>query len=365
MFREQKGWSQKELAEKAQIDASLISRLEAGLYVNPRATTTAKLEAALGVTPGSLESRSKAGGDESEQPIKFLIPHSTVSALFFPLALGGEIEGVQFASCRRSGPAGDFIWLPTEDGVAPDTNPSNIQSLLSVALRSMLDSGDGDLALLWSASLEAYEEIYKRYAQVVFGLSTLNCLRIVPKDVPKNDDCPIFYPRGLDYIVKRYKTQLASKTSTVTDFADFPRFIDQVKTALSSDGQVAIFIWEPCTSWLKDALTKEEKDKYNFELEIPMGMDLNKHDEPPLYAVMDIVCKADDKRTLQWLREERDKTRGFFARLKTSIKQIEIALKEKDFTIEPLPMIANYLHMPENEVRWRLRRLDFAVRFYD
>jgi transcriptional regulator with XRE-family HTH domain len=361
-LREAKGWSQKELAEKAGVDASLISRLEAGLNVNPRATTTAKLEAALSVAPGTLEIRSKAGGGQSEQPIKFLMPHSTLSAPFFSLALGEEIEGVLFASCQASDPNGELLWLPTENGIEPDTNPSNIQSLLSVVLKNLLDSGDGDLALLWSTSLEADVGIYKRYAQVVFGLSTLNCLRILPKDDLKKDDCFIFYPRGYDNIVKRYKTRLVSKVPKVTDFADFPNLLDQVKEALISDGQVAIFIWEPCISWLKEAL---EKDKYNFELETPMGMDLNKHDEVPLYAVMDIVCRADDTRILQWLSEERKKAGGFFARLKNSIKQIELALKEKDFTQEPLPMIANYLHMHEDDVRWRLRRLDFAVRFYD
>ena len=149
----------------------------------------------------------------------------------------------------------------------------------------------------------------------------------------------------------------------MTNFAEWPQFVEQVKTTLHEHGQVAIFIWEPCASWLQESLGSEE---YNFHFEIPLGMDLQKKGEPPpVYSVMDIVCKADDTRILQWLSEERKKTSGFFARLKTSIKQLQSALKEEQFTLQPVPTIARYLHMPEETVRWRLRRLDFSVRFYD
>jgi len=369
-LREQRGWSQKELAEKAGVDASLISRLEAGKYINPRAGTTAKLEKALEVTPGSLESRSTAGAGQPEPPIKFLLPHSTVSALFLPLALEGEIEGVLFSSCRNTTDS-ELIWLPTVNVVAPDTDPNKVQPFLAVELKKLLDRGEGDVALLWGASLESYEGIYKRFAQLVFGLSTLNCLRVFPKNGSKTKTCPVFHPRGLENIVKRYQTQFVPKTAPkIVDFANWPAFVDQVKKALHDDKEVAIFIWEPCLSWLKYALGE---NKYEFVFEEPLGMNLNKNrnepDEPPIYVVMDIVCKADNQRVLQWLSEERNrqKTGGFFALLKASIKQIENALKDKDerFTLEPLPTIAKYLHMPEKEVHWRLRRLDFAIRFYD
>lgn len=366
-LREKKGWSQKELAEKAGLDASLISRLEAGLYDNPRASTTVKLEDALGVTRGYLESSSKAGDDQSETPIRFLIPHSTVAAPFFPLALGGEIEGVKFSSCRGTSLDDELIWLPTEDGVVPDTDPAKIQSFLAVVVRNLLNRGEGDVALVWSESLAAYEGIIKRYAQVVFGLSTLNCLRVLSKGESKKNKCHVFHPSGLEDIVTRYKAQFTSTTTTVMDFSKWPNFVDQVKTALAKDKQVAIFIWEPCISWLKDAL--KEKG-YEYELEMPLGMNLNMNrdepDEPPIYVVMDIVCKADNTRALQWLEKERDKTGGFFAHLIASIKQLERALQQdKRFTFEPIPMIAKYLHMPPDEVRWRLRRLEFAIRFYD
>ena len=52
--REAAGLSQTELAERSGVGQPVISRIESGERVNPSITTVRRLEAALGLKPGTL-----------------------------------------------------------------------------------------------------------------------------------------------------------------------------------------------------------------------------------------------------------------------------------------------------------------------
>jgi HTH-type transcriptional regulator/antitoxin HipB len=58
--RERKGWTQDELAAQAGVGQQTISRLEAGIG-DPKLTTLARLEAALGLRSGALAKAAAEG----------------------------------------------------------------------------------------------------------------------------------------------------------------------------------------------------------------------------------------------------------------------------------------------------------------
>jgi transcriptional regulator with XRE-family HTH domain len=61
-LRAEKGWSQQELAELAEIDRTYISALERGVY-SATIDIVAKLAVAFGVEPSSLLTRERTGHD--------------------------------------------------------------------------------------------------------------------------------------------------------------------------------------------------------------------------------------------------------------------------------------------------------------
>lgn len=52
--REAKGWTQEQLEAASDVEQGVISRLERGASTNPKIDTVRKLEAALGIDPGTL-----------------------------------------------------------------------------------------------------------------------------------------------------------------------------------------------------------------------------------------------------------------------------------------------------------------------
>jgi transcriptional regulator with XRE-family HTH domain len=54
LLRTRKGWTQEDLADKADLNVGTVSRLERGVGPLPKATTVAKLATALGVEPEAL-----------------------------------------------------------------------------------------------------------------------------------------------------------------------------------------------------------------------------------------------------------------------------------------------------------------------
>lgn len=52
--RARRNWSQKDLAAKAGVDTSIISRIESGATTNPSNATVVKLEVALKLRRGTL-----------------------------------------------------------------------------------------------------------------------------------------------------------------------------------------------------------------------------------------------------------------------------------------------------------------------
>lgn len=52
--RERLGWDQKTLSQKSGVDQSTISRLEAGITMDPSMSTVRKLEETLGLRRGTL-----------------------------------------------------------------------------------------------------------------------------------------------------------------------------------------------------------------------------------------------------------------------------------------------------------------------
>jgi len=58
-LREQKGWSQAELARRAAVAQSMVSRLERGQLQSVHLPTLEKLAAALGCDPGLLITKKR------------------------------------------------------------------------------------------------------------------------------------------------------------------------------------------------------------------------------------------------------------------------------------------------------------------
>lgn len=52
--RDEKGWTQEELAEKSGVDQRAISKIERGLVEDPHNSTVKELEQALGLKRGTL-----------------------------------------------------------------------------------------------------------------------------------------------------------------------------------------------------------------------------------------------------------------------------------------------------------------------
>jgi len=182
-LRESIGLSQKELAERAQLDASIISRLEAGKYKKPREQTITKLEYALGLTVGSLSGHSSTPFRMSgPTEVHFAFPHTTTPSPLIRLAITGEVPRVSFSSFALASTPGKPHWLPTnaQGNSLPDTNHENIQPFYSVTLKELLDRREADVVLAYSGIFESYHEMYRRFAQVSAGLSSLTCCRILP-----------------------------------------------------------------------------------------------------------------------------------------------------------------------------------------
>jgi transcriptional regulator with XRE-family HTH domain len=384
-IRESHGFSKLELASRAGIDPSGLTRIEKGER-DAHPDTLRKIEEALGIPVGSLRAAKTAGVQEG---VRFAFPHTPLAAPMIALARSAFLPDVPSASFSRRSTEQPW-WIPRESDKAmwPPLD-DEIYPYVGSVLKNLLDEGAVDVIVAWGALVKWLPDTYQRVAQIAYGLSGCTAVGYTNRD-KSTENCPedlnsffktaadfyrgpnltqkalpVVIPDGAQSLFMKYQDAVAKKFSSLKidwdiHVVDFARWEDVEKEVQQRANPYILFLaWEPHLTRLSQGLQKtfkatEEKWIGSFSAEQRL----------PIYMSLDLIHRKDNPWIGQWLAQQRKKSDGLFGLLKAYCRQLPSAENPGG---EPMIVktIATHLRMEEDETELSLRRFVFDVRYYD
>lgn len=173
-LRAERGWSQGELAKKAEVpNSSVVSRIEAGAST-PTVQTLTRLASAFGISPEQLlKLANLSQKDSAVKPLTIGFPHSLASA---PL----------IALLRENDPRWRGVsWVPTKAAIPPTSRWAERLPLDGESLRRRLLEREFDCCLV--PSTVSCDQDLVRVASLLIHNEVPDLLLIAPEGFVKSD----------------------------------------------------------------------------------------------------------------------------------------------------------------------------------
>jgi transcriptional regulator with XRE-family HTH domain len=410
-LREEKDWSQSDLASKAGVDASILSRLESGFVKNPSRETIKKLAKALGVTSSRLLRQIKETRDDTESALlRIGFGHCIWAAPIIALVMETRIAGLKVTSYGHKKSGNDeaiyepFWYDATElkRGKAIKAGPSyvkgsdidrlpnvedwstesDLKAFTADDLVHLLLADEVDCIMVPGEHFKPYSSLLIRSAYIMNTARSGCSLLAIGNDLNKEKkyenfetllknvqtgingpQVTTFFARGtiaerqLGFYLSQYAKDLRQ---FYLDLGDWEKSWFQLKATLETEGGLFFIGWEPQLSWIQKKVKEFNKKLAVIEDKlpdlIPSDQLLDKRDQ---YLTFEIMFK----RTSKWLEnvETNNNLKNFFALINASISEISTITNEQSPVVR---LIAKYLDMESAACFKSLTSLNFSLRFY-